>query len=255
MGIACNDVRSDATPNVWLGHAARRARAGFTLVEILVVVVIVGILVAIVVAALGGARRGARQTESLAINRQIAAVLGHYAGDYRDHFPAYETRGPDAGGPVTIAGRAVMVSVMSAHMKLWPAAVANHDPAALAGLRHPLVRDTPFDAASPTIEQTFFWLTPAVAVLPEAFTLDPPRPVPLSMLGAQRWSDVSFPSQKGIVLDVVWHEKKGVLLASFGDGSAAAIPTDRSVVVAPLPETGPHVAVISTLDGLRGRDR
>jgi prepilin-type N-terminal cleavage/methylation domain-containing protein len=255
MGISCSVSRAGAAPSAWLGHGTRRARAGFTLVEILVVIVIVGILVAIVVAAVGGARRNARQTESLAINRQIAAVLGHYAGDYRDHFPAYENRGPDAGGPVTIAGRAVMVSVMSAHMKLWPAAVANHDPAALVGLRHPRVQGAMFDGTSPTIEQTFFWLTPAVAVLPEAFTVNPPRPVPLSMLGAQRWSDVSFPSQKGIVLDVVWPDIPDVYLASFGDGSAAAIPVDRSVVVAPLPGTGPHVPVISTLDGLRGRDR
>lgn len=256
LALGCRSTPSRSSNHTPASLNTRSDRPGFTLIEIVVVIGIVGIVIALVVAALGSARRASRQTESLAINRQIAATLSHYAGDYRDHFPAFENRGPDAGGPVTIAGRAIMTSVAGAHMKYWPAAVANHDPAALAGLRHPLVQDVPFDPATPTIEQTFFWLTPAVAITPEAFTLNPPRPIPLSMLRAHQWSGMSFPSQKGLVLDVVWKsEDLDFFLASFGDGSADAIPADPETPVARIPGPGPHVPVLSTLDGLRGRDR
>lgn len=164
--------------------------------------------------------------------------------------------GPTLAGRGTIAGRAMMVSVVGAHMKLWPVAVANHDPAAHVGLRYPLVQDIPFDPASPTIEQTFYWLTPAVAITPEAFTVNPPMPIPLAMVRANRWSEIAFPSQKGIVLDVVWRSRDiDFFFASFGDTSAAAIPAEPRPVLSGLPGLGPHVPVLSTLDGLRGRDR
>lgn len=255
FAIALVSVGGQPTPS-FRSPTGGRSLAGFTLIEVIVAVLVIAILVAIALPMLGRARQRAFDAESLAANRQIAAVLVHYAGDYREHFPAYKNRGVDSGGPMEIADRAIMVSVLSAHMRYWPAAVVKHDPGALAGLRHPRVKDAPIDPDAPTIEQTFFFLTPAVAAIPEAFTLAPPSPLPASMLRANRWPDVTYPSQKGLVLDTFWKpDDIDAYLASFADGSAAAIPADRTTRVAPLPDAGPHVPVISTLDGLHGRDR
>jgi len=63
---------------------AGRPRAGFTLLELLVVVAIVALLLALLLPSLGGAREAARTGVCASNQRQLAAALLLYAGDHAD---------------------------------------------------------------------------------------------------------------------------------------------------------------------------
>ncbi len=71
--------------SVQFGRLPRRSdRAGFSLVELLVVIAIIAIVVAIIVPSLGGVRRAARATASTTLVNQIktaaAAVADRVSG-------------------------------------------------------------------------------------------------------------------------------------------------------------------------------
>ena len=66
-------------------HASRRA--GFTLLELLVVVVIIMILASILLPALGRSREAARRIVCASNLRQMSVALILYAGDWRTWFP------------------------------------------------------------------------------------------------------------------------------------------------------------------------
>jgi len=67
---------------------ARRARCGFTLVELMVVVVVIALLVAMLMPAIGGARRVARQGQCLNNLKEVGRAVIQYANAI-DHFPGY----------------------------------------------------------------------------------------------------------------------------------------------------------------------
>ena len=71
----------------------RTSRAGFTLVELLVVIGIIVILIAILLPALAKAREQANRTACLNNLRQLATAAIAYAHEYKGVYPveAYET--------------------------------------------------------------------------------------------------------------------------------------------------------------------
>lgn len=66
---------------------ARRARRGFSLVELLVVVAIIAVLIAILLPLLGNAQRSARDVQCASNIRQLCVGLLTYAGDWKGKFP------------------------------------------------------------------------------------------------------------------------------------------------------------------------
>jgi prepilin-type N-terminal cleavage/methylation domain-containing protein len=72
----------------------RKAEAGFTLVEMLVVMAIVAILAALLLSALGGARSKAKQTSCLNNLKQINLAVRMYADDFKEKVapaPGFDT--------------------------------------------------------------------------------------------------------------------------------------------------------------------
>lgn len=67
--------------------AVRSTRAGFTLVELLVVIGIIGVLIAILVPALSVARDASYRTKCLSNLRELGAGFQMYATQYKDRIP------------------------------------------------------------------------------------------------------------------------------------------------------------------------
>lgn len=67
---------------------ARRRRAGFTLVELLVVIVIIAILASVLAPVFAAAREVARQISCMSNMRQLAMAVHMYIQDFDENFPA-----------------------------------------------------------------------------------------------------------------------------------------------------------------------
>lgn len=106
-------VRDD--PAVSFGSTTRRA---FTLVECLVAVVVFVVLLALTFAGIAGARDSARRTRTLAFLQQHGGILGVYAADWQDSFPAFVSA---QHPPYTFeaAGQTIEVPVYFAAPNVW----------------------------------------------------------------------------------------------------------------------------------------
>jgi len=81
----------------------RRARRGFTLVELLVVIGIIALLVSILLPALNKAREDAKRVRCLSNQRQLVMAWQMYASENKGHFcssntPPFSQNGPDGKG-------------------------------------------------------------------------------------------------------------------------------------------------------------
>lgn len=121
-----------------------RSRAGFTILELLVVIAVIGLLAALLLPALGGAQRRARKTEETAALRQVGIAFNFYATSNQDAaLPGYLP--PDVQNNLQDASTfAVNVRfpdgspVPAALAATWPwrlAAQFDYDPSVLLGRR------------------------------------------------------------------------------------------------------------------------
>lgn len=224
---------------------------------------IVVLVIALLLPTLSTARRSARNTDSLSMLRQLTAGLGMYAEASREVFP-YAGKPGDVHANTTYRGYEIATGEdsLSAQARYWPTLVVPEFldvPARsieFAGTRE-LLESRGFPS---WVIRSRFFLTFTAFVASEAWTdEDPPGP---SVFRAVRWSEVSFPSRKGVLVDfgAGGFVDRGADLhnafVSFADGSARSVSwfnIDSSLIC--YPPFAPFASSnMTTRHGVRGLD-
>jgi hypothetical protein len=85
MGISI--MKNKPWPPSPIAGAPRRARAAFTLIDLLVIIAIIAILVSLLLPALSGAKEQAKLIKCVSNQRQIGVAFQLYRDDYSSKFP------------------------------------------------------------------------------------------------------------------------------------------------------------------------
>lgn len=243
-------------------------RGGFSLIEMIVVILVIAVVLAVALPALARAKRTGRRVVDLSEARQIFVAMSAYGQDYRERFPYCATPGK-IDGPLTLMGGTVQYQtsyffgqaqlyinlLVPSYLSVPPAMSANSSPASVVpgGL--------PDEAVSSLV-----WLSYTAFALPGYWDADDEPPSPAPLLTAARWSDIRFPSSKGLLLDIRVKQRQyagdepkepghlwGIV---WGDGSTVRRLVDMEVTydVVRRPATMHTWPILSTRGGLAGRD-
>lgn len=232
---------------------ASRSRAGFTLVELLVILVILAVLIGLLLPALGKAKTLGKGTAVLSALRQANAAIAQYADGESGYLPYLGTPGnPDAGvWPHEDWGEAGRPTYFGGQMSLWPSVLVGHG-IDLSRLPHFTRREE-----GPVRIHTYFWMTHAAVARPEYWVGDDP-PDSMRLFAGVRLDEALFPSDKGLLL--VTGDLDGDSVSwpvAFCDGSALgeSMTDPPSMVDGLLRRYGAIPwRVLTTPEGIRGRD-
>jgi general secretion pathway protein G len=102
-------------------NAIRRARRGFTLIEILIVVMILGILAAIVIPQFTNASKEARQASLVSVVQSLRSQVALYKLQHNDNLPGFVSTGAAAfvSGEPAVAGDPPTADSFWAQMTLF----------------------------------------------------------------------------------------------------------------------------------------
>lgn len=241
-------------------------RSGFTLIETLLIVAILALVLALVLPTVSRFREGTRDSRSLSHLRQLHMAATLYGEHHREAFPYFATPG-DPWAPIRLNGRIYDPPNYFRTLSFnWPTLIRDYhdDPRSL--LRPDLASEYDPDTG---IIATRFWLTHTAFARPEYWN-DDNTPDDLRLYASTRWSDIAFPSQKGLFLDswggsfsparrsggrtdgALGHEA----LVGFGDGSSSVrvwTENDAQAVVT-RPFASVTWPVMATRRGLAGVD-
>jgi len=243
-------------------------REAFTILELLVVIGIISILIGLALPTLGRARERAYITQSLSTIKQLHVSLTMYCDDNRNAYPYFATPG-DPKAPLILNG----VDISNAQGEYfkpqgsyWPSLARPYISGNPALARYDAFRESGEDFGLPPDEDdkilwSRFWLTHNAFAL-NRFWEDPPPTNYLRLRGMHQ-TDVSNPSQKGILLDLAggdFAKEKSVYatdewIIATGDGAARAevLDWDEKDVVSDRLDAISW-PVLSTRGGLGGRD-
>jgi prepilin-type N-terminal cleavage/methylation domain-containing protein len=247
------------TPRTPLSHPR-----AFTLLELLLSIAVLALLIAILLPYLAAPRRSARALTDLSVMRSLVVATDAYAASSRDAFPFFATPG-DLTGPVRIRDVDFPAPLyFFTQYKYWTTLlIPDHTDLTPAAVEFPGMRDVLRDAGFPDwVVATRYRISATVWAAPPYWSDSPPSPS-TAILNAQRTSDVRFPAQKGLLLDIgspvlnAAHSATNPTDASIAlcDASARVInwhTLDDSRVSAP-----PHVQampILTTRHGLLGVD-
>lgn len=208
------------------GRADRTGRdawkpPGFTLIETLVTIAVIATLVSLLAVGIAGFRRHALRAKTLAYLGQHGAVLSLYATDWRDSFPMFA----DPANPphaVTGAGETITFNVYFESHTVWHWALMDryYDGVPIGVF---------FDA-----EQTAqrgaggapFVLSCSLLASPQFWARET-RSAGVSQIVASRYSEVTFPSNKAVLLSLHPFTRDFVPGAFLPDprGMTAGVPT------------------------------
>jgi prepilin-type N-terminal cleavage/methylation domain-containing protein len=236
-------------------------RAGFSLIELILVIALIAILLAMTIPSLAGVRQSARRVVSLSNLRTHAQVVTAYADTYKDTF--LWTMNPEATYSVRRHPSGIAIQIVYfAGMNTW---------------HWPLLEDFYSQTLDNAIfadpndkgnyPYTSFWYSSTFLARPDFWNES-------TRSGPAQWrpvlhSDVLFPSKKAIHLNA-----KTMFVApdqpihplhlidvSFVDGAARSIPFSRLTPPYLRGEGNWHgswfgngIKVMHTIDGSRGRD-
>ncbi len=252
-------------------QAPASSRAGFTLIELMVCCLVVAVLVALISGGLFAAHRQARFTKSLSTHQQLVGACALYTQDNKEFFPYIGTPGaPD--GPQLVSGYDLRsrsggpYGIFRANTRYWtsllfPAYWDSRSSIEPEWSRH----DTEASGFPDGVVGTNYFLAHACAASHDFWT-DPMRPDDTTFLRGATVGSVTYPSSKGLILDVsldVMRRSPGdsntaTTSTARVDGSAASIAYDPSrtggdgVVSRPYGAIG--FPVLSTRYGMAGRD-
>lgn len=202
----------------------RNRRAGFTLVEMILVIALIGVLVALLLPTLGRTRAIAQDAGSLANLRSHAQNLTAYAGDWNDYVPAITH--PRATVSVVRGGGEVHTVPYFHAAYLWNVALS--DAYYEGQARHPSFQHPSVQEAAGTWNN--YLLTAAYMAGPEYWATET-RLSDVSQLGHSRLSHTVFASHKALLTE--WHPRFGLAFVrsdelgnwpmgfAFADGSAS----------------------------------
>lgn len=241
------------------------SRGAFSLIEVLISLAVIAILVSLALPALAQSRYKARETRSLAIQRELCQSLVAYGADHRDSFPYMAATPGDPFSEIVVNGFRLPHPEGYFRNQAWH----------WASLVLPKYFDAPRDAIESrethrvlrdvlhypeTVIRSHYFVSYTIFAAPEYWrdgaTTD------LGFLRATRWTEVAFPSQKGLTLDVSIGALANDMLArdrcysGLADGSArifsfSGVDPTRVSYPALIPGSRP---VMSTTNGLRGID-
>lgn len=241
-----------------------RPRRAFTLVELLLVLLIVALLAALLVPALRGARSAGLDARTLSNLRSSMAIFDMYANDWRDAYLCFADPHATTNIIRRADGSVFTFDSYFTQVMIWSVALA--DAYYEGNARHRSVY--PAEAfAGPYPRRGPFVLTCTLFTHPD-FWREETR-TGLDQFRGSRRSDVQFPSDKSVVLDV------GFLLnnppppgnarvrVAQADGSALGAPADsfpRGYHQGEVPYRGwlhtmDFPVARHTIGGMRGRDR
>ncbi|XVJ58241.1 MAG: type II secretion system protein [Tepidisphaera sp.] len=259
---------SGAPGSVSRGHG-NGVRAGFTLIEMLLVIGVIALIIAISLPALSKSRKQAKVTVSLATHQQLVIAINTYASSSKDFFPYVGTPG-NPMGPLVINGYDELsspgggLSYFRANSRLWlsllhPAYLNSKRSVTDDGTRE----NDSLNEYPEGVFTTQFRIAHGCSASAQYWDTDD-APIDDTLLRGSTLGDVRFPSHKGLTWDAgsgKYLNKEGddsiaLYTAGRADGSAGLI--DIANPPADLPVSRPYGAipfpVLSTRHGLAGRD-
>lgn len=177
------------------------SRAGFTLVELILVIALIGVLAGLLLPTLGRARAVAQDTVSLSNLRSHAQNLAAYAGDWNDYVPAITH--PRATLSVIRGGGEVHTAPYFHAAYLWNVALC--DAYYEGQARHASFEHPGFKIVDATWNS---YLLTASYMADTGYWAAETRLSDASQLGHSRLSRTLFASQK--VLLTEWHPRFGL---------------------------------------------
>jgi prepilin-type N-terminal cleavage/methylation domain-containing protein len=245
-------------------------RGGFTIIELLIVVFITGVLVGLTLPSLSRARETSRSVSSLSSQRQLAAIIGSYSLDYADALPYFQTPG-DPHGPMRLPEFELGPnrSYFMGGSVYWPNLLR---PAYIDGaLSHAMnmtgdvFGSNKSENYPPDTVRSRYLLTHTVFATPLYWRGDK-APVGFGHFRHTRQSDLMFPGQKAVLLDIGAglfspHRRHSTnrgtdALVSRFDGSAGVLVwwQHGNPLVVQRGYGAWTWPVLATRDGLHGRD-
>lgn len=183
-------------------------RTGFTLIELLVVLSIISLLLSLLLPALFRARSEARRVQAMATMQQVWIGMALYGGDFREAFPYFATPGKPKA-PLIVNG-ADLSNAQGIYFRpqatYWPSIARKYFSGRPRLPEVPCFLPSGITFGLPKEQDDYvlwtrYWLTATAFAAPEFWASDRPPRNPAFFRGT-RWDEVSFPSQKGVLLDI-----------------------------------------------------
>ncbi len=244
--------------------------SAFTLLELLAMIAVVAVLMAILLPALGKARGSARLNVHRSNMRECLNSISMYAENFRSHFPFMGVVGRPELGVAEFndleppgSGMSYNAGYFSAHSFHWPTALVR------AGFRVEQVADPDPQRRESLAERyggsellgSAYYLTHAAVAAPQYWLPGPvPDPTP-GIFKPMRTDQLRFPGAKGLLLamrlgvyDDTDEEEQTWILVGMGDNSLSKRENPAFAPLSPRPYAALDFPVLTTEQGLEGRD-